>query len=119
MSSSSLIDNPTAISNPDETPQRQQLQTETVESLYINDEEIEIHENFTKSKICISLLVLIVVIFVIVDFSTNRYIESFFTSVLEWIEANPIPGFIVSIIIYFVSTGEFIWNLFSLSNANY
>ena len=114
MSSSSLIDNPTAtdhVNSPNtsiENEPQQRQDTETLESLYINNEEAGIHENFTKSKIILSIFVLIIVTLVIIDFSTNRYIEQFFTSVLEWIEANPIPGFIVSIIIYFVSTSKLV-----------
>jgi len=114
MSSSSLIDIPTSVDHANspntsiENEPQQRQDTETLESLYINNEEAGIHENFTKSKIILSIFVLIIVTLVIIDFSTNRYIEQFFTSVLEWIEANPIPGFIVSIIIYFVSTILFI-----------
>lgn len=99
--------------------QQQQRQPQdnpnNVETLYISDdindlnhEEYHHGNSFTITKIVLSVIFVSVIVVVIIDFSTTQYIQNFFDSVLSWIEANPKPGFLLSIGIYFISTILFI-----------
>lgn len=131
MSSSSLINNPEAINAATETSispslntrsslsqqnvhQQGQADSNNVGTLYINDDddvandEENYIENFTRTKIFLCTTVVLVIFLVIVDFSTYHFIGHFFNFVLSWIEDNPIPGFLLSIVIYFISTILFI-----------
>ena len=129
MSSSFLINNPEAINAATETSispslntrsslsqqnvhQQGQADSNNVGTLYINDDddvandEENYIENFTRTKIFLCTTVVLVIFLVIVDFSTYHFIWHFFNFVLSWIEDNPIPGFLLSIVIYFISTSK-------------
>lgn len=59
-------------------------------------------------KFLIGLSLVGFVIFIIVDSVTNGYVKSAINSFLAWIEDNPIPGFFVFMIVYFVATVLFV-----------
>mmetsp|Transcript_24474 Transcript_24474/g.27871 ORF Transcript_24474/g.27871 Transcript_24474/m.27871 type:complete len:305 (-) Transcript_24474:305-1219(-) len=55
-------------------------------------------------KIIIGILLVAFIIYVIIDSTTTGYIRTGVTSFLEWIEANPIPGFFIFMVVYFFAT---------------
>jgi len=57
-----------------------------------------------KVKIIIGILLVAFIIYVIIDSTTTGYIRTGVTSFLEWIEANPIPGFFIFMVVYFFAT---------------
>jgi len=58
------------------------------------------------TKIIIGLILLGIVIVVIVDSTTNRYIAQGIQIFLQWFEDNPIAGLFAFMGVYFVATGE-------------
>jgi uncharacterized membrane protein YdjX (TVP38/TMEM64 family) len=55
-------------------------------------------------KYLIGLSLIGFVTFIIVDSVTNGYVKNAINDFLAWIEENPIPGFFVFVIVYFVAT---------------
>lgn len=74
----------------------------------LTEEEIKARRSSRNKKILIGLLLVAFVIFVIVDAFTTGYVRSGIDSFLAWIEANPVPGFFVFMIVYFVATILFV-----------
>merc|ERR1712226_682635 len=59
-------------------------------------------------KIVVGLLLLGFIIYVIVDSFTTAYIRTGIQAFLEWIEANPVPGFFIFMVVYLIATVLFI-----------
>lgn len=74
----------------------------------LTEEELRARRMSKYKKIAIGLLLLGFVIFIIVDSLTNGYVRSGINTFLAWIEANPIPGFFVFMIVYFAATVLFV-----------
>lgn len=58
-------------------------------------------------KIIIGLILLGIVIYIIVDFTTNRYVAQGIQIFLQWFEDNPVAGLFAFMGVYFLATGEF------------
>lgn len=59
-------------------------------------------------KIILGILLLSIIIFVIVDSTTNKYIVTGFQTFLTWIESNLLAGVFAFVAVYFVATVLFI-----------
>lgn len=59
-------------------------------------------------KIALGLLLLGFIIYVIVDSFTTAYIRTGIQTFLEWIEANPVPGIFIFMVVYLIATVLFI-----------
>jgi len=59
-------------------------------------------------KIAVGLLLLAFIIYVIVDSFTTAYIRTGIQTFLEWIEANPVPGIFIFMVVYLIATVLFI-----------
>ena len=57
-------------------------------------------------KFGLAVLLTGLLIFIIVDLLTNRYIEKGISNFLEWVEQNPGIGFVAFIGVYYVCTRE-------------
>jgi len=74
-----------------------------------NDEENRIkRRNSRIKKIIFGLLLLGFVIYAIVDSLTTGYIRTGIQAFLEWIEANPVPGFFIFMVVYLIATVLFV-----------
>lgn len=74
-----------------------------------NEEEIRIkRRNSRAKKIIFGLLLLAFVIYVIVDSLTTGYIRTAIQTFLKWIEANPVPGVFIFVVVYLVATVLFV-----------
>ena len=60
-------------------------------------------------KYLIGLSLIGFVTFIIVDSVTNGYVKNAINDFLAWIEENPIPGFFVFVIVYFVATPSYLF----------
>ena len=58
-------------------------------------------------KIVIGLILLGIVIYIIVDSTTNRYVAQGIQIFLKWFEDNPVAGLFAFMGVYFLATGEF------------
>ena len=58
-------------------------------------------------KIVIGLILLGIVVYIIVDSTTNRYVAQGIQIFLQWFEDNPIAGLFAFMGVYFLATGEY------------
>lgn len=58
-------------------------------------------------KIVIGLILLGIVIYIIVDSTTNQYVAQGIQTFLKWFEDNPVAGLFAFMGVYFLATGEF------------
>jgi len=80
----------------------------TTSSNQINIDAIATRKSYPWGKIIVGLILLSIIIFVIVDSVTNKYIISGFQTFLEWIEDNLVAGVFAFMGVYFVATVCFI-----------
>ena len=59
-------------------------------------------------KILTGVVLLSIIIFVIVDAFTNKYVTSAFRTFLEWVESNLVAGVFAFVGVYFVATVLFV-----------
>lgn len=57
-------------------------------------------------KIVIGLILLGIVIYIIVDSTTKRYVAQGIQTFLKWFEDNPVAGLFAFMGVYFLATGE-------------
>lgn len=74
----------------------------------LSEEDLRARRAARNKKIVIGVLLVAFVIFVVVDSLTTGYVRSGIDSFLQWIEANPIPGFFVFMVVYLVATVLFV-----------
>lgn len=72
------------------------------------EKRMAMKRNNRMKKIIVGTLLLAFVVYVIVDSLTTGYIRSGVKTFLEWIEANPVPGFFVFMVVYLIATVLFI-----------
>jgi len=120
-STSSSYQNSTSSNNKEEQKQTSDIKTmdEQSTALYqnassttsnnqINIDAIATRKSYPWGKIIVGLILLSIIIFVIVDSVTNKYIVSGFQTFLEWIEDNLVAGVFAFMGVYFVATVCFI-----------
>lgn len=71
-------------------------------------EQLRTERTTRRNRIIIFLFLAAVVIFVIVDSLTNKYISSVLYSLYHWVDSYPLPGAFVLTIVVFVATLAFI-----------
>lgn len=74
----------------------------------VSEEELKLRRRNRNKKIIIGLFLLAFIIFVIVDSTTTGYLRSGINTALQWIEANPVAGMFVFMLVYFVATVIFV-----------
>lgn len=79
-----------------------------VEAPELTEEELKSRRASRNKKIIIGLLLVGFIVFVIVDSFTTKYVKTAIDSFLTWIEANPVPGFFVFMVVYFFATILFV-----------
>jgi uncharacterized membrane protein YdjX (TVP38/TMEM64 family) len=70
-------------------------------------------------RIAVCLILVGIVVFIIVDSSTTGYIRGGIQALLGWIQENPVPGWFVFTLVYFLSTILFIPGLILTLGAGY
>jgi len=73
-----------------------------------NDENQNQKKPLPRGKIIIGIILLAIIIFVIVDSFTTKYVNNGFRTLLEWVETNLVAGVFAFIGVYFVATVAFI-----------
>ena len=80
----------------------------TTSNNQINIDTIATRKSYPWGKIIVGLLLLAIIIFVIVDSVTNKYVISGFQTFLEWVQDNLVAGVFAFMGVYFVATVCFI-----------
>jgi len=120
-STSSSYQNSTSSNNKEEQKQTSDIKTmdEQSTALYqnassttsnnqINIDAIATRKSYPWGKIIVGLILLSIIIFVIVDSVTNKYVISGFQTFLEWVQDNLVAGVFAFMGVYFVATVCFI-----------
>jgi hypothetical protein len=81
---------------------QEELEAEETE----NEEAIKQRTCGQRRKILIGICLVAVIIFVIVDSCTNKYLKIAIEKLLKWVEENPPAGMIVFTLLVFVATGK-------------
>lgn len=80
----------------------------TSDNSQINIDTIATRKSYPWGKIIVGLILLAIIIFVIVDSVTNKYVISGFQTFLEWVQDNLVAGVFAFMGVYFVATVCFI-----------
>lgn len=72
------------------------------------EEQLRTERAIRRNRIILFLVLAAVIIFVIVDSLTTKYIHSALMSLYEWVDLYPLPGAVVLTIVVFVATLAFV-----------